>query len=1596
MRLRLTVRRHNLPDCHIIWDVNTSTSAPTVLELLDQINEVIPIESTEWGMEDYAVEVKGKEGVNYECLHFQLVGKVMKEEDELIIRPLLTHDLRVRKISGRHQISSDGKHLVDGIAFGRPILKRPVNRPAIDIPPRKRCRITIDGEDEENEDSLTDLEDAETAAKRIAFLTELDEDEDDEEDDDFEPDGEDDEDEEESDEEVEGTNNRQLVLHADFENDDEESGGEVDNTDNRQLVLHADFEDADEEDDGDFEPGFEEDEDGEESDESDEAFEGFQDDQPTFSAPGNDTENSGKTDKLTIADQSFLSGVKNASTKAKICKLHTAFPKASITVVNYVLEGSHGDVSEAYEALARGYVPAKPKSSILQMPSSRSKVSQSSSKSQSSKRSEVEIVPEHNGPEPADEMDLDDEESGSEEEDALLQHYDHHGLPPGSIKSGNALSCMAEAMGESPNSKPKLTKFATVSTRNSGINATGGDFSNGLISTPAIDLKSNDDEITLNNEDSSDSSSEVESSSSDDSEDSSGEDDSSDAADASSSSNSESDSDSDSSSDSSSDDDEAPEVKSSKLPAPVTGAVKSKPTPSTDIVASTPRTPVPPRQGKKATHTRNQRRRQGIALARFKERGILPEDTTVSEFNRLEVGDSTSPEDALAALGVLRANTNSAKIQNATNKALADADEFDARRRQLLASLASGGIEVSPRSGKAVVATKDVAEMVSGAPKTNKHPPKEPVVDSKMAEVPSQEDSNHTPTSSNNLGADSRRAKLDVGAGRRLLFGALGMKTPKTKEDEDKLRSDLMKDARVPKTTNHPEQSILQQADIPVIDDDSWRDKIIYRAVECCQEGIVLSEPPFPFVQRWDPQQQNNRGGKRKNQTQAYNEESQSSKKRKRRKGKQTYSEEQEYFDESYQPSYEEDAMETQSTEPPARQVESLEHGAEIGDFIQETPDLVELPEDLATLLNLEVNVVQSGMIIAFKQMLMDESTKWQPQISAYRTASVLSVDDNGNISVALARRDRDRPVKHYDENGQRIWGKFEMPEEDDDDEEEDNGEMVVTFNELVEPKIVAPAPVSLSTEISKSGMTTDESVTLSNGKEEETQYSHVTETQYFDTDPPASAEIVDVVSTPLKSKLDYLQAEALPESITDSAKEEISHLIKEAGFRSNVPSSIIRDFASNARETRDEPPVDKLRTEIMAEIDDASFSPKFNGFGSSSPVRQRQPTTSPDRQQSSWHTVGSQEPSSAPAHDKPEMMESRAFETTVQKDVSITMPQITSELPSPHAKTPTKKVNVDKAQAMWEVFQSRRNSTSPVETDPTLDTIEVDCRTADPRLSGQSSFASLVTDHGRQPDFSFENMRHQEFDTSKTDEVAMDMAAHDVHKSEDEPQLPPHRPNSSSRPIENNNMVEPSSEDFPTIEEMLSQHSQSLMNREKSASQTPSKSQADAEKSRKILAAFDDTQSSATKVVKSNKVLAAFDDSDSDISQTKAEIKPKKAVETKSKMVMAAFDPSSDEDDQITPKASKPSNPHPAQYRTSKIPQSSQVIMDLTLSSDIEPEPEKVKSKGSDLDGDDDFQVGWGAKTKSNLRELKRQGSNSLGGTTNASLNAKSSRRRF
>ena len=85
MRLQLTVQRHRLPPVKVLYHVGsvrlTSTATGpnlTISQFLEQVNEVIPLESGCWGLEDYAVEVRG-----FECLHFSELSQVLKEDDEV-------------------------------------------------------------------------------------------------------------------------------------------------------------------------------------------------------------------------------------------------------------------------------------------------------------------------------------------------------------------------------------------------------------------------------------------------------------------------------------------------------------------------------------------------------------------------------------------------------------------------------------------------------------------------------------------------------------------------------------------------------------------------------------------------------------------------------------------------------------------------------------------------------------------------------------------------------------------------------------------------------------------------------------------------------------------------------------------------------------------------------------------------------------------------------------------------------------------------------------------------------------------------------------------------------------------------------------------------------------------------------------------------------------------------------------------------------------------------------------------------------------------------------------------------------------------------
>ncbi|KAF1985572.1 hypothetical protein K402DRAFT_421863 [Aulographum hederae CBS 113979] len=151
MRLLLTIKRHALPDLELVWIVSEDPGVKsnlTVARLLEQINPIVPLESDHWGLDHYVVSLGA-----YECLHFNLVHDLFKDDDCVTIRYLQTKDVRERRLSGREQITHDGRHIMDGVPFGKPLLRQP-SRPHVHIPVLKRKRI----EYEEDDDATFDQE----------------------------------------------------------------------------------------------------------------------------------------------------------------------------------------------------------------------------------------------------------------------------------------------------------------------------------------------------------------------------------------------------------------------------------------------------------------------------------------------------------------------------------------------------------------------------------------------------------------------------------------------------------------------------------------------------------------------------------------------------------------------------------------------------------------------------------------------------------------------------------------------------------------------------------------------------------------------------------------------------------------------------------------------------------------------------------------------------------------------------------------------------------------------------------------------------------------------------------------------------------------------------------------------------------------------------------------------------------------------------------------------------------------------------------------------------------------------------------------------
>ncbi|KAI1453560.1 hypothetical protein F4805DRAFT_363882 [Annulohypoxylon moriforme] len=1102
MRLRLVLRRDEFPEVRLIWNVSLEND-PTISKLLEKVNETIPLEIEQRGLENYVVELHDNDGTSFECLHFQTVRSVLKPDDRVFIRALDRDDNRRRRISGRYRISPDGRHLIDGIPFGRRLLKVSSSRPDV-LPPRKRARLAYDQEDPDDEDD--DDFPGEEEDTPMLLLTNG-----------------------EQDNDTGGSSSVRINAEfddadADAEDDDLDSEAEIDDTHD-----HTEHEGSDQ---GQLESSSDEDMEDEEPD--DEDLEGELEDLMKDNADYN-TEEEVEPEAESSDIETSHEGSLN-----KTSALRAAFPLAPMALCEKLLDNSNGDLKKAYRSLVDAFHPELSESAVLAWRPSGKQTLPKTSTSQAGAlvgaTSSKHTKERRDAIEDAEDQWESTEEEDEEEVPDFVRQFDHRGLPPGSITSGKGLAQMAAVSGSLTNNKIngesettsttlKESKASPEKTMSDNDDTSSDDTSSSSSedddsgpesdgSSEDIDRDSSDDDeedgdsnnsqddsegndVDLEGDNSlmsdsdmlsgsdSDSDDILEDDSEDDSEDDNEDHDSgpeesstrlplsipqgnfdedNDPNQDTTSSESSSDSDMSSSENSSeaessseSESEQVEEESSSNREEPTKPQIRKESSKSLQrIQAMLPQVPanpttevnpvpVPPGAGKESTRKRNARRRAAKKAKKQAQQAAPSTDT--SSMNK-ETEPSTSVLD---------------------EKAL-----FEAKRQELLNAIANGGVEVGPSS--------QLDDSLNNSNVTKRKRQEQDGLDDQAVQeaTPAKTPANQDDQSS---ASAQKKRRIDVGAGRRMLFGALGLRNPKNKEDEEKLRAGLMKDVR---PLENPRLKQDLKGTQPTDDDggkpteedlDSWKNKIIYRAVECCQEGIVLSEPPFPFVQRWDPQQQgywsqkkNKRGGQSKkaqrNETHFY----QDSRSNKKRKHDESSMWDEEGYDDTFNGIDDNTNADVELNYDDPEDDQHCETNGPTNDASQFTDmdDLPSLPADLSTLPDLRPGEVQAGMVITWQQWACSSATGWQPQLSNVTGVVVRIDDDATGVEVCLAKRDRylDRNEKKYDHNGQRIYDKFEAPDLDDDDEEEDEGFRTMGFAEMQQPKILQqPLPAMTTSE---------------------------------------------------------------------------------------------------------------------------------------------------------------------------------------------------------------------------------------------------------------------------------------------------------------------------------------------------------------------------------------------------------------------------------------------------------------------------------------------------------------------------------------------------
>jgi hypothetical protein len=515
-----------------------------------------------------------------------------------------------------------------------------------------------------------------------------------------------------------------------------------------------------------------------------------------------------------------------------------------------------------------------------------------------------------------------------------------------------------------------------------------------------------------------------------------------------------------------------------------------------------------PGQGSNATKKNNQRQRKRRRLAFLKAAGLLAPDAGFKELDAFELDESEAP--------VTKQSVPISSLEST----------FETREQRLLETLTppkadpNAGLDPSEDTF-GYVPEGPSNGLASGCNVASAPPPAALDVECQTAKP-------------------STRARLDLDSSRRMLFGSLGLRTPKTPADEQLLREKLAKQGRTPKNgrAKHTTTGIDDVSGITVGDVDEnaiaegWKDKILLSAVECEVEGQLLKTPPFPFIQGWQQGNQKEQPGCQRGREDACSPKGQ-------RNIISTSANEPGIngLHLEADPMVDGAKLNGATQSQLIREAEELSKSEGNNSFdIQDVPSMKEF-NNLAAL---KVEDAVAGAVIAFRHLDMSKQTNWQPELSPYRTATIQEVLSDGMLKILLTEGDRCPMQALFDEyTGERVFDKFEMPI-DEEDWRPDNGLRDMSYSDLIEPKLVEGKP--LSTSFGQSTQTACSSTRESKSDEEISQVKDSAQL----TDPSVQQPSAQVeVSTP--------------------RQREISRLIKEAGFDSSLDSDLLQPAGESA-----------------------------------------------------------------------------------------------------------------------------------------------------------------------------------------------------------------------------------------------------------------------------------------------------------------------------------------------------------------------------------------------------------------------------------------------